>query len=73
MSNAGQEGEIATVLELLPQGAVKLELSSRTQVIAHPAAASLVNFTRLRPKDRVLVELSPHDRSRGRIVKLLAD
>jgi translation initiation factor IF-1 len=61
----------ATVIELLPQGAVKLELASRAQLIGHPASATRVNFTRLRPKDRVLVELSPHDKSRGRIVKLL--
>lgn len=62
----------AKVLELLPQGAVKLELESRAQVIGHPAGAAKVNFVRLRPNDRVLVELSPHDKSRGRIVKLLA-
>ncbi len=62
----------AKVLELLPQGAVKLELVSRAQVIGHPASAAKINFVRLRPNDRVLVELSPHDKSRGRIVKLLA-
>ena len=67
-----RRAEEAKVLELLPNGAVKLELSSRMQVIAHPAGAAMVNFTRLRPEDRVLVELSPHDKSRGRIVKLLA-
>lgn len=62
----------AKVLDLLPNGAVKLELESRAQVIGHPASPVKVNFTRLRPNDRVLVELSPHDKSRGRIVKLLA-
>ena len=62
----------AKVLDLLPNGAVKLELESRAQVIGHPASPVRVNFTRLRPNDRVLVELSPHDKSRGRIVKLLA-
>jgi len=61
----------AKVLDLLPQGAVKLELESRALVIGHPASAAKVNFIRLRPNDRVLVELSPHDKSRGRIVKLL--
>lgn len=62
----------AKVLDLLPNGTVKLELESRAQVIGHPASPVKVNFTRLRPNDRVLVELSPHDKSRGRIVKLLA-
>jgi translation initiation factor IF-1 len=65
--------ETAKVLELLPNGAVKLELENRTQAIAHPGGVAEVNFTRLRPNDKVLVILSPHDKSRGRIVKLLAD
>ena len=65
--------QVAKVLELLPNGAVKLELESRVQVIAHPGGASKVNFTRLRPNDKVLVVLSPHDKTRGRILKLLAD
>lgn len=67
-----EQAVTAKVLELLPNGAVKLELESRAQVIAHPGSATKVNFTRLRPNDKVLVELSPHDQSRGRIVKLLA-
>jgi translation initiation factor IF-1 len=61
----------AKVLDLLPQGAVRLELENRVQIIGHPAGATRVNFVRLRPNDRVLVELSPHDPSRGRIMKLL--
>ena len=61
----------ATVLELLPNAAYRLELESREQVVAHAAAAKAANFVRLRPKDRVLVELSPHDRKRGRIIRLL--
>ncbi len=61
----------AKVLDLLPQGAVRLELENRIQVIGHPASAAKINFVRLRPNDRVLVEISPHDQSRGRIVKLL--
>ncbi len=75
MAEEAAEGEKAVeakVLELLPQGAVKLELVSRAQVIGHPAGAARINFVRLRPNDRVLVELSPHDQSRGRIVKLLS-
>ncbi|MFN3323631.1 MAG: translation initiation factor IF-1 [Bryobacteraceae bacterium] len=61
----------ATVLELLPNAGFRLELDSREQVIAHAAAATAANFVRLRPKDRVLVRLSPHDRTRGRIIGLL--
>ena len=41
------------------------------EVLAHAAGGKEVNFVRMRPGDRVLVEVSPHDRRRGRIVKLL--
>lgn len=67
----GGERAEATVVELLPNAAYRLELDSRARVLAHPAAGSETNFVRLRPKDRVLVELSPHDSTRARIVKLL--
>lgn len=68
METAGRE---AKVLELLPNGTVRLELDNRMEVIAHPAKAVEANFVRLRPNERVLVVVSPHDPGRGRIVKLL--
>jgi translation initiation factor IF-1 len=40
-------------------------------VIAHAVGVTAANFVRVRVKDKVLVELSPHDRTRGRILKLL--
>jgi translation initiation factor IF-1 len=61
----------ATVLDLLPHGGVRVELESREQVLAHPASGLATNFVRLRPRDRVLVELAPGDRTRGRIVEIL--
>jgi len=63
--------EVATVVELLPQAAYLLEMENRRRVVAHAAGAQEVNFVRLRPGDRVQVEISPHDRGRGRIVRLL--
>ncbi len=60
-----------TVIELLPQAAYVVELESRARIKAHAAGAAKANFSRLRPNDRVLVELSPHDPTRGRIMKLL--
>jgi translation initiation factor IF-1 len=68
----GAETVEAKVIELLPNAGYRLELDSREQVLAHAAAAKTANFVRLRPNDMVLVELSPHDRKRGRIVKLLS-
>lgn len=62
---------MATVLELMPGGMVRLELENRSEVLAHPAGARVLNTTRLRPGDRVEVALSPHDGTRGRIIRLL--
>ena len=65
------EPNTATVLELMPSGMVRLELASRQQVLAHPAGVREKNFVRLRPGDRVSVEVSPLDPGRGRITSLL--
>jgi translation initiation factor IF-1 len=64
-------GEAAVVVDLLPSAAYRLKLANEDLVIAHAAGAGVRNFERLRPGDRVRVELSPHDRTRGRIVELL--
>jgi translation initiation factor IF-1 len=60
-----------TVIELLPSLKCRVELENRRRVVAHAAAASRINFVRLRPGDQVAVSLSPHDATRGRIVKVL--
>jgi translation initiation factor IF-1 len=62
----------ATVLEEMPRGLYRVELENKHQVLAHPVGAVKRNFVRLRPGDRVKVELSPHDWTRGRIVGRLA-
>ena len=61
----------ATVIELLPNATCRVELENRGQVIAHAAGATAANFVRVRVGDKVLVELTPHDKTRGRIVRLL--
>lgn len=66
-----REAVEATVIELLPSAACRVELSNRRRVVAHAAGATKTNFVRVRVGDRILVELSPHDVTRGRIVKLL--
>ena len=67
------KGVVATVLELLPNATCRVELESRQQVLVHAAGAAVKNFVRVRPGDRVCVELSPHDPGRGRIVRLLKE
>ena len=59
------------VVELLPSGLVRLDVDGRAEVLAHAAGASVMNAMRLRAGDRVEVVLSPHDRGRGRITKVL--
>jgi translation initiation factor IF-1 len=61
----------ATVVELLPHAVVRVKLENQDLVLAHPAGTTKTNFVRVRPGDRVQVELSPHDPGRGRIVRLL--
>jgi translation initiation factor IF-1 len=65
-------GVPATIVELLPSASYRLKLENEQVVTAHIAGPVLTNFVRLRPGDRVEVEISPYDRTRGRIVRLLA-
>jgi len=58
----------ATVIETLPNAMFKVELESKHRVLAHVSGKMRKNFIRILPGDKVLVELSPYDVSRGRIV-----
>ena len=59
----------ATVVETLPNAMFKVELeSNRHQVLAHVSGKMRKNFIRILPGDKVLVELSPYDVTRGRII-----
>jgi translation initiation factor IF-1 len=59
------------VIELLPSAAYRVKLENEDVVMAHATGPGAANFVRLRPGDRVRVELSPHDKTRGRIIELL--
>ena len=61
----------AVVVELMPAAAYRLKLENEEIVIAHATGAGAANFVRLRPGDRVIVDLAPHDPTRGRIVELI--
>ena len=69
---AVKQGASGQVVELLPSAGVRVRLENEDLVIAHAAGAAVKNFMRLRPGDRVRVELSARDKTRGRIVELLA-
>ena len=55
------------VLESLPNAMFRVELESKHRVLAHVSGKMRKNFIRILTGDRVLIELSPYDLSRGRI------
>ncbi|MBE3585293.1 MULTISPECIES: translation initiation factor IF-1 [Desulfofundulus] len=57
-----------TVIEPLPNAMFRVELQNGHKVLAHVSGKIRMNFIRILPGDRVLVELSPYDLNRGRIV-----
>ncbi|NLZ38994.1 MAG: translation initiation factor IF-1 [Firmicutes bacterium] len=56
-----------TVIEPLPNAMFRVELKNGHKVLAHVSGKIRMNFIRILPGDRVLVELSPYDLTRGRI------
>ncbi|CAI8290306.1 MAG: translation initiation factor IF-1 [SAR202 cluster bacterium] len=57
----------AQVNEALPNGMFRVELPNEHEILAHVSGKIRMNFIRVLPGDRVLVELSPYDLTRGRI------
>ncbi|MDP9350779.1 MAG: translation initiation factor IF-1 [Chloroflexota bacterium] len=55
------------VVEPLPNAMFRVELDNGHEVLAHISGKIRLNFIRILPGDRVLVELSPYDLTRGRI------
>lgn len=58
-----------TVSEALPNAMFKVELQNGHAVLAHISGKMRMNFIRVVPGDKVLVELSPYDLKRGRITR----
>ncbi|HEY0592994.1 MAG TPA: translation initiation factor IF-1 [Thermoanaerobaculia bacterium] len=59
---------MATVLETLPNAMFQVELENQHKVLAHISGKMRKHFIRILPGDKVLVELSPYDLTRGRII-----
>ena len=55
------------VTEALPNAMFMVELQNHHQVLAHISGKLRMNFIRILPGDKVTIELSPYDRTRGRI------
>lgn len=56
-----------TVLEALPNTMFKVELENGHEILAHISGKLRMNFIRILPGDKVTIELSPYDLTRGRI------
>jgi translation initiation factor IF-1 len=57
-----------TVVETLPNAMFRVELDNGHRVLAHISGKMRMHFIKILPGDKVSVELSPYDLSRGRIV-----
>ncbi len=57
-----------TVVETLPNAMFRVELDNGLKVLAHISGKMRMNYIRILPGDRVMVEISPYDLTRGRII-----
>ncbi len=56
------------VLEALPNAMFKVELENKHVVLAHISGKMRMHYIKILPGDKVVVQMSPYDLSRGRIV-----
>ncbi|HDZ5999135.1 TPA: translation initiation factor IF-1 [Staphylococcus aureus] len=56
-----------TVLDTLPNAMFKVELENGHEILAHVGGKIRMNYIRILPGDKVTVEMSPYDLTRGRI------
>ena len=56
-----------TVVETLPNAMFKVELENGHQILAHISGKLRMNFIKILPGDRVTIEMSPYDLTKGRI------
>ncbi|MBI3752439.1 MAG: translation initiation factor IF-1 [Deltaproteobacteria bacterium] len=57
-----------TVIETLPNAMFRVELENKHVVLAHVSGKMRMHFIKILPGDKVTVELSPYDLTRGRII-----
>ena len=68
---ASKDGAIeieGTVAEALPNAMFRVELTNGHRILAHISGKMRKNYIRILPADRVIVELSPYDLTKGRII-----
>ncbi len=60
-----------TIVETLPSTTFKVKLENGHEILAHISGKMRVNYIRLLPGDKVLLEMSPYDLTKGRITQRL--
>ena len=56
-----------TVVEALPNATFRVELENGHQIVSHISGKLRMNYIRILPGDKVVVEMSPYDLTKGRI------
>ena len=56
-----------TIIEALPNATFRVELQNGHKILAHVSGKLRMNFIRILPGDKVTVEMSPYDLTKGRI------
>lgn len=59
---------VGTIVEALPNAIFRVKLDNGHEVIAHVSGKMRMNFIRILPGDKVKMELSPYDLTKGRII-----
>ena len=57
-----------TVVEALPNAMFRVELGNQHKVLAHVSGKMRMNFIKILPGDRVRLEMTPYDKTKGRII-----
>ena len=67
MAKSNTIGAMGTVIDAQPNAMFKVRLDNDFEILAHISGKIRMNYIRILPGDRVKVELSPYDLTRGRI------
>ncbi|MCL1996059.1 MAG: translation initiation factor IF-1 [Defluviitaleaceae bacterium] len=68
MSKSGMIEVEGIVIDKLPSATFTVELSNGHKIVAHLSGKLRMNFIRIIPGDKVLIEMSPYDLTKGRII-----
>ena len=68
MSKQGLIKQDGTITEALSNAMFRLKLENEHDIVAHISGKMRMNYIRILPGDRVTVEMSPYDLTRGRII-----